>query len=94
MPVEADEGAKVVRALSTRTVARDREKPQPLLDFTPAFREAPQWRGKGGRGVQAPSGVLLVEVAGTKGEEGVGAGAGDAVVFRRERAGTVRGERT
>jgi len=88
------DGAKLARAQSTRTVGREKAPPAPLLDFTPAFREAAQWRGEGkGRGVQAPSGVLLVEVAGVKGEEGVGAVPGAASVFRRERAGTMRGER-
>jgi len=40
------------------------EKPQPLLDFTPQFKEAPQWDKTGkGHGVPAPSGVPLIEVA-------------------------------
>ncbi|TAQ87234.1 hypothetical protein B7494_g4409 [Chlorociboria aeruginascens] len=43
-----------------------REMPRPLLDFTPEFKEAPQWDKKGkGRGVAPPSGVPLVEVATT-----------------------------
>ena len=43
-----------------------REKPKPLLDFTPQFKEPPQWDKTGkGHGVPAPSGVPLVEVATT-----------------------------
>lgn len=43
-----------------------REKPKPLLDFTPQFKEAPQWDKTGkGRGVAPPTGVPLVEVATT-----------------------------
>jgi hypothetical protein len=43
-----------------------REKPKPLLDFTPQFKEAPQWDKTGkGHGVPAPCGVPLVDVATT-----------------------------
>ena len=43
-----------------------REKPKPLLDFTPQFREAPQWDKIGkGHGVAPPTGMPLVEVATT-----------------------------
>lgn len=43
-----------------------REKPKPLLDFTPQFKEAPQWDKTGkGRGVAPIAGVPLVEVATT-----------------------------
>lgn len=62
-----------------------REKPKPLLDFTPQFKEAPQWDKTGkGHGVPAPSGVPLVEVA--TGPEG---GLGEVVptVFRRDGGG-------
>jgi len=39
---------------------------KPLLDFTPQFKEAPQWDKSGkGRGVVPPSGVPLVEAATT-----------------------------
>jgi len=52
--------------------------PAPLLDFNKGFVEAPQWRGEGkGRGVEAPRGVPLVEVAGGSGLERAG------TVFRR-----------
>lgn len=41
-----------------------RGKPKPLLDFTPQFKEAPQWDKAGkGHGVAPPTGVPLVEVA-------------------------------
>ncbi|TVY31491.1 hypothetical protein LOCC1_G008920, partial [Lachnellula occidentalis] len=48
------------------TTSGEGMKPKPLLDFTPQFKEAPQWdkRGKG-RGVKAEEGVMLVEVATT-----------------------------
>ncbi|KAL3423332.1 hypothetical protein PVAG01_05079 [Phlyctema vagabunda] len=43
-----------------------REKPAPLLDFTPTFVEPPQWSKVGkGHGVAAPNGVPLVDVATT-----------------------------
>ncbi|RDW88206.1 hypothetical protein BP6252_00238 [Coleophoma cylindrospora] len=43
-----------------------REKPAPLLDFTPKFVEPPQWNKAGkGHGVAAPVGVPLVEAATT-----------------------------
>ncbi|KAJ2902930.1 hypothetical protein MKZ38_010661 [Zalerion maritima] len=35
--------------------------PKPLVDLTPKFQEAPQWRNKG-HGVQAPAGVHLVDL--------------------------------
>ncbi|KFY56817.1 hypothetical protein V496_06635 [Pseudogymnoascus sp. VKM F-4515 (FW-2607)] len=55
--------------------------PAPLLDFKTGFVEAPQWRGEGkGRGVEAPRGVPLVDVAG-----GGAGGAGGGL----ERSGTV-----
>lgn len=39
---------------------------KPLIDLTPKFPEAPQWRTEGkGHGVAAPAGVPLVEVATT-----------------------------
>ncbi|OBT63498.1 hypothetical protein VE03_08102 [Pseudogymnoascus sp. 23342-1-I1] len=58
--------------------------PAPLLDFKTGFVEAPQWRGEGrGRGVEAPRGVPLVEVAG-----GGAAGAPDAA-SGLQRSGTV-----
>jgi hypothetical protein len=42
------------------------KKPKPLLDFTPQFKEAPQWDKTGkGRGVAAPEGIPLVEAATT-----------------------------
>lgn len=62
-----------------------REKPKPLLDFTPQFKEAPQWDKTGkGHGVPAPSGVPLVEVATTP-ETGM-VDLPKATVFRREGA--------
>ena len=43
-----------------------RERPKPLLDFTPQFKEAPQWDKTGkGHGVAPPTGVPLVDVATT-----------------------------
>jgi hypothetical protein len=42
------------------------QKPKPLLDFTPQFKEAPQWDKTGkGHGVKPVEGVPLVEVATT-----------------------------
>lgn len=94
--------AKPSRAPSTRTLnrpltaagAQERvpKMPAPLLDFTPAFVEAPQWSREGmGRGVQAPSGVPLVDVARSAdppkdGPERM------ATVFRRERSATMKGD--
>jgi hypothetical protein len=41
-------------------------KPKPLLDFTPQFREPPQWdKTHKGHGVAAPEGIPLVEAATT-----------------------------
>jgi hypothetical protein len=58
--------------------------PAPLLDFKTGFVEAPQWWGEGrGRGVEAPRGVPLVEVA-RGGAGGTGGGEGGL-----ERSGTV-----
>lgn len=46
--------------------ATTKEKLKPLLDFTPQFKEPPQWDRSGhGHGVLAPSGVPLVEAATT-----------------------------
>lgn len=69
-----------------------REKPKPLLDFTPQFKEAPQWDRTGkGHGVPAPTGVPLVEVATTP-ETGL-ADIPKGTVFRREgRPATSAGE--
>lgn len=40
---------------------------KPLVDFTPQFQEAPQWRSEGkGHGVKAKEGVPLVDLAGSK----------------------------
>jgi hypothetical protein len=62
------------------------KKPKPLLDFTPQFKEAPQWDKTGkGRGVAAPEGIPLVEVATTP-ESGL-ADIPKATVFRRDQAG-------
>jgi hypothetical protein len=58
-------------------------KPKPLLDFTPQFKEAPQWDKTGkGRGVAPTLGVPLVETATTP-----ASGLDDipkSTVFRRE----------
>jgi hypothetical protein len=60
-----------------------REKPKPLLDFTPQFKEPPQWDKTGkGHGVPAPSGVPLVEVATTPADALVDLP--KATVFRRD----------
>ena len=57
---------------------------KPLLDFTPKFKEAPQWERAGkGRGVTAPEGVPLVQVATGRGDGPVLGGA----LFRREDSG-------
>ena len=42
---------------------------KPLVDMTPKFKEAPQWSREGkGRGVRAPEGTKLVDVAGNNWE--------------------------
>lgn len=64
-------------------------KPKPLLDFTPTFKEAPQWDRSGkGRGVDAPRGVPLIEVANTP-DLGFNNDLGlpTATVFRRQDGG-------
>jgi hypothetical protein len=63
-----------------------RQKPKPLLDFTPTFKEAPQWDKTGkGHGVKPIDGVPLVEVA--TGPEGPGISGMPQTVFRREQGG-------
>lgn len=58
--------------------------PAPLLEFKSGFVEAPQWRGEGrGRGVEAPRGVPLVEVAGGNKVAGGGGLERAGTVFRR-----------
>lgn len=43
---------------------RANQPPQPLIDLTPGFVEAPQWSREGrGRGVRAPEGKPLVDLA-------------------------------
>jgi hypothetical protein len=66
--------------------ATQREKPKPLLDFTPQFKEAPQWdkTGKGHGVAPPPGGVPLVEVATTP--ENALADIPRAAVFRRDAA--------
>ena len=46
-------------------INRCESRPQkPLVDLTPTFKEAPQWdTRKKGRGVKAPGGFMLVELA-------------------------------
>jgi hypothetical protein len=80
------------RSLSVRSTRTSREvnQPKPLLDFTPQFKEAPQWDKYGkGRGVTAPEGVPLVQVATRR--EGPGGGMGIDIphmtVFNRDAAG-------
>ncbi|RDL40944.1 uncharacterized protein BP5553_00923 [Venustampulla echinocandica] len=72
--------------------------PKPLLDFTPEFREAPQWdkRGKG-HGVKPIEGVPLVDVAKGPNTEALNMGP-TQTLFRRDqvpgvrsRTGTVNG---
>lgn len=59
------------------------KKPKPLLDFTPQFKEAPQWDRTGkGHGVAAPEGVPLVEAATTP--DNALADVPRATVFRRD----------
>lgn len=63
-----------------------RQKPKPLLDFTPTFREAPQWDKTGkGHGVKAIDGVPLVDVA--TGPEQINPGGFPSTLFRREPLG-------
>ncbi|CZR56360.1 uncharacterized protein PAC_06248 [Phialocephala subalpina] len=64
-----------------------RAKPKPLLDFTPQFKEAPQWDKTGkGRGVAPIAGVPLVEVATTP-DNPLQDSLPKATVFRRETTG-------
>jgi len=74
-PSTASDG--VQRSSSTRS------KPKPLLDFTPQFKEAPQWdKSSKGRGVIPINGLPLVEIATTP-----STGLDDiprSTVFRRE----------
>jgi hypothetical protein len=43
---------------------RSNSLPKPLLDFTPSFREAPQWhKSRKGHGVRVKKGVPLVDLA-------------------------------
>lgn len=64
--------------------SNSRTKPKPLLDFTPQFKEAPQWDKTGkGRGVAPIAGVPLVEVATTP-DNPLNDSLPKATVFRRE----------
>jgi hypothetical protein len=57
-----------------------------LLDFTPQFKEAPQWDKTGkGHGVAAPEGIPLVEAATTP--DNPLADIPKSTVFRREQVG-------
>lgn len=57
-------GRSVVK--NTGSSRTENGKPKPLLDFTPQFKEPPQWDKTGkGHGVAAPEGVKLVEAATT-----------------------------
>ncbi|TVY55654.1 hypothetical protein LSUE1_G009530, partial [Lachnellula suecica] len=60
--------------------------PKPLLDFTPQFKEAPQWdRSKKGKGVKGVEGVPLVEVATTHEAAMVASGMGpETMLLRRD----------
>ncbi|KAE9364464.1 hypothetical protein N431DRAFT_421467 [Stipitochalara longipes BDJ] len=59
--------------------------PKPLLDFTPQFKEPPQWDKTGkGHGVAAPEGIPLVEAATTP--DHPLADIPRATVFRRDQA--------
>lgn len=62
-----------------------RVKPKPLLEFTPTFREPPQWDKTGkGHGVKAVEGVPLVDIA-TRFDVGKGVdGPKDGTLFRRQ----------
>ncbi|KAH8591021.1 hypothetical protein B0O99DRAFT_520416 [Bisporella sp. PMI_857] len=65
--------------------ATTKEKPKPLLDFTPQFKEAPQWDKTGkGQGVAAPAGVLHLVEAATTPENPLLDIPSKAAVFRRE----------
>ncbi|PBP20150.1 hypothetical protein BUE80_DR009014 [Diplocarpon rosae] len=58
--------------------------PKPLLDFTPQFKEAPQWDKKNrGHGVAGVDGVPLVDIATTP-ETGLGEIPRNGTVFRRD----------
>jgi hypothetical protein len=80
------------RSLSVRSNRTSRDaaaQGKPLLDFTPQFKEAPQWDRSGkGRGVTAPEGVPLVQVA--TGPDGAGGGGPldmpNMTMFRRDAA--------
>lgn len=64
--------------------SNSRAKPKPLLDFTPQFKEAPQWDKTGkGHGVAPIAGVPLVEVATTP-DNPLQDSLPKATVFRRE----------
>lgn len=90
----ATSGSGLQRDASTRI-------PKPLLDFTPQFKEAPQWDKTGkGHGYTAPTGIPLVEVATTP-MDGLSDIPKASVVFRRDqgsrpgtRAGTGTGTGT
>ncbi|KAG9242284.1 hypothetical protein BJ878DRAFT_516337 [Calycina marina] len=63
--------------------ATTKERPKPLLDFTPQFKEPPQWdKSKSGHGVAAPSCNLLVEAATTS--DNTSAELASTTVFRRD----------
>jgi hypothetical protein len=67
--------------------APSQKMPKPLLDFTPQFKEPPQWDKTGkGHGVAAPEGIHLVEAATTP-ESGL-LDLPKATVFRRDQART------
>ena len=62
-----------------------KQKPKPLLDFTPQFKEAPQWDKSGkGHGVKPVEGVPLVEVATTRGDALADGAKQKQTVFRRD----------
>ncbi|TVY52234.1 hypothetical protein LCER1_G006836, partial [Lachnellula cervina] len=78
--------ANSMHSVRRPTTSGEGMKPKPLLDFTPQFKEAPQWdkRGKG-RGVKAEEGVMLVEVATTHEAAQMAAGLRpERDIFRRD----------
>lgn len=57
-----DQPTNLVRSTSLNRTASTRQKPMPLIDLTPQFKGAPQ-HVRIGRGVKAPNGQHLVELA-------------------------------
>ncbi|KUJ17735.1 uncharacterized protein LY89DRAFT_733562 [Mollisia scopiformis] len=77
--------ARTLSITNSNSANGSRNKPKPLLDFTPTFKEAPQWDKTGkGHGVAPIAGVPLVEVATTPENAAADAMGMKGTVFRRE----------